>query len=68
MTVTPTSLGAQAYSGSIDISERYAARIVTHRLMFGFEINLFVLDIGVEAQVDLVNGLVGGAFGTALRF
>ena len=68
MTVTPTSLAPVVDTGSLDISERYAARIITHRLMLGFEINLFILDIGVEAQVDLVNGLVGGAFGTALRF
>lgn len=68
MTVTPTALAPVVSNGSLDISERYAARIVTHRLMLGFEINLFIIDIGVEAQVDLVNGLVGGAFGTALRF
>ncbi len=64
MTVNGTPYG----NGSLVISERQAARLITHRLMFGFEINLFILDIGVEAQVDMVNGLVGGAFGTALRF
>lgn len=68
ITVTPTSMSAQTDTGSLNISERYAAKLITHRIMFGFEISLFVIDIGVEAQVDLVNGLVGASFGTALRF
>ncbi|GAB4438956.1 MAG: hypothetical protein OHK0011_21630 [Turneriella sp.] len=55
-------------TGSLVISERQAARLISHRLMFGFEIALFVLDIGVEAQVDLTSGLVGVAAGTAFRF
>lgn len=62
-------VGATPYpAGSIVISERQAARLISHRLMFGFEIALLVLDIGVEAQVDLTSGLVGAAVGTALRF
>jgi hypothetical protein len=64
LTVSGTGYG----TGSILISERRAAQLVTHRLMLGFEIALLVLDIGVEAQVDLINGLVGGAFATAFRF
>lgn len=64
MTVSGTSYG----TGSIVISERQAARLISHRLMFGFEIALLVLDIGVEAQVDLTSGLVGAAVGTAFRF
>jgi hypothetical protein len=55
-------------SGSLDISERQAARLISHRLMFGFEISLFVFEVGVEAQVDLTSGLVGVAAGTAFRF
>ena len=62
--VNATSYG----TGSLVISERQAARLISHRLMFGFEIALFVLDIGVEAQVDLTSGLVGVAAGTAFRF
>ncbi|MBN8219523.1 MAG: hypothetical protein J0L53_01290 [Spirochaetes bacterium] len=65
--VTVSSV-TQNDTGSITISERRAAQLISHRLMFGFEISLLVLDIGVEAQVDLVNGLVGAAVGTALRF
>jgi len=68
VSVTIPMVGTSNDTGSIVISERQAARLITHRLMLGFEINLFVLDIGVEAQVDLVNGLVGAAVGTALRF
>lgn len=64
LTVSGTPYG----TGSINISERQAARLWSHRLMFGFEISLFVIEIGVEAQVDMVNGLVGAAFGTAFRF
>jgi hypothetical protein len=64
MTVSGTPYG----TGSIDISERQAARLLSHRLLLGFEISLFLIEIGVEAQVDMVNGLVGGAFGTAFRF
>jgi hypothetical protein len=41
---------------------------MSHRLMFGFEISLLVLEVGVEAQVDLTSGLVGVAAGTAFRF
>lgn len=55
-------------SGSLVISERQAARLLSHRLLFGFEISLFVFEVGVEAQVDLTSGLVGLAFGTAFRF
>ena len=55
-------------SGSLVISERQAARLISHRLMFGFEISLLVLEVGVEAQVDLTSGLVGVAAGTAFRF
>jgi hypothetical protein len=55
-------------SGSMVISERQAARLMSHRLMFGFEISLLVLEVGVEAQVDLTSGLVGVAAGTAFRF
>lgn len=62
------TVGGYSGNGSLDISERVAARLISHRLMFGFEIALFVLDIGVEAQVDLTSGLVGAAFGTAFRF
>ncbi len=62
------AVGTYTGNGSIVISERQAARLITHRLMFGFEISLIVLDIGVEAQVDLTSGLVGAAVGTALRF
>jgi hypothetical protein len=65
---TVTISGTNYGTGSIVISERKAAQLWTHRLMFGFEIALLVLDIGVEAQVDLVNGLVGVAVGTAFRF
>lgn len=70
ITVTPSiaGLGAVSDTGSIVISERVASKIYTHRLMFGFEIALFVLDIGVEAQIDMVNGLVGAAVGTGFRF
>ncbi len=64
MTVSGTPYG----TGSIDISERQAAKLLSHRLLLGFEISLFLIEIGVEAQVDMVNGLVGGAFGTAFRF
>lgn len=62
------SVGAYTGTGSIDISERQAARLLSHRLLLGFEISLFLIEIGVEAQVDMVNGLVGGALGTAFRF
>lgn len=55
-------------SGSLVISERQAARLISHRLLFGFEISLFVFEVGVEAQVDLTSGLVGLAFGSAFRF
>lgn len=68
ITVTPTGFSSQSDTGNITISERVATKLYTHRLMFGFEISLFVLDIGVEAQVDLVSGLVGAAVGTGLRF
>ncbi|HRP68554.1 MAG TPA: hypothetical protein PLY93_03400 [Turneriella sp.] len=64
LTVSGTPYG----TGSINISERKAARIITHRILFGFEISLFVIDIGVEGQVDLTSGLVGIAAGTAFRF
>ncbi|MBV6493853.1 MAG: hypothetical protein LDLANPLL_01877 [Turneriella sp.] len=63
------TVGATPYgTGTIEISERKAARIVTHRILFGFEVSLFVFDIGVEAQVDLTSGLMGFAAGTAFRF
>lgn len=55
-------------SGSLVVSERQAARLISHRLMLGFEIALFVIDIGVEAQVDITSGLVGIAAATAFRF
>ncbi len=55
-------------TGSLVVSERQAARLISHRLMFGFEISLLVWEIGVEAQVDLTSGLVGVAAGTAFRF
>lgn len=62
-------VGGTGYgTGSIVISERQAAKLLSHRLLLGFEISLFLIEIGVEAQVDMVNGLVGGAFGTAFRF
>jgi hypothetical protein len=61
-------VGGYSGNGSIVISERQAARLLSHRLMLGFEISLFLVEIGVEAQVDMVNGLVGAALGTAFRF
>lgn len=68
VTIPSLSATPQNSTGSINISERRAANLISHRIMFGFEISLLVLDIGVEAQVDLVNGLVGASAGTALRF
>jgi len=62
------TVGSYSGTGSLLISERRAAQLVSHRLMLGFELALLVLDIGVEAQVDLMNGLVGAAFATAFRF
>ncbi|MCX7632864.1 MAG: hypothetical protein N2Z22_05990 [Turneriella sp.] len=55
-------------TGYIEILERQAARLMSHRLLFGFEVSLFFFEVGAEAQVDLTTGLVGVAFATAFRF
>lgn len=68
VTITPTGLPGISETGSITISERVATKVVSHRLMVGFELALLILNIGVEGQVDLVNGLVGAAVGVGVRF
>jgi len=68
VSITPTGLLAISETGTVTISERVATKVISHRLMFGFEIALLVLNIGIEGQVDLVNGLIGAGVGVGFRF